>query len=198
MTFETGSGHTNIARCRPSRVTLGGGGTCVFNGVGGNTPVNFVAFIRVKASYLIKPLPANSTGHYTKKVDGFMLGGEFTRSACLPGMVLNVTNYVAPVGLGYCSFGGDWKSMKGECLHRPAESIFLMFIIVQMRPRPPELDRHLRNAVWTNFRTPVALPHLKTTNKATYSRSPGMMVCLTFITWTARLPLLVHSRSPHL
>lgn len=105
-----------MTRCRPSKLSVGSGTTRVFTTVGANTPVNFVAFIKVKACFLVNPLgPAGSGSNFTKKVDGFMLSGEFSRAICLTGMVLNISNYSAPVGLGYCTFGGDWKPMKGKC-----------------------------------------------------------------------------------
>ncbi|KZP11285.1 hypothetical protein FIBSPDRAFT_962388 [Athelia psychrophila] len=79
-----------------------------------HTPVNFVTCIKVKGCYLIKSLAASSGINFTKKVDRFMLAMEASRSVCLAGMILHVGNYTAPIGLGYPTFGRDWKPMPNE------------------------------------------------------------------------------------
>lgn len=143
VTHEGGPGFTNMARCDPSKVTVGAGtGTRVFTTVGCNTPINFVAFIKVKSSNLVKPQgPAGSNSNYTKRVDCFMLAGEFSRAICLPGMVLNISNYSAPVGFGYCTFGGDWKPMPptGGHLTLCGICILLMTVYVQLQPPPIQM-----------------------------------------------------------
>lgn len=96
----------------PSKISVGTGSTRVFCTVGGNTPIAFMSVVKVKECCLIRP-HLTSKGTHTKKLDAYMLGGEFTRSAFLPGMVLGVGNYTAPTGHGYCTFGGDWKDMRG-------------------------------------------------------------------------------------
>lgn len=113
VTFQSGAGYANLARCQPSKYTLSGGAPRAYVGIGGNTPVNFTLFIKVKACNLIRPLGAH-TGNHLKKVDGLLLAGESGRVHCIHGMILDVDLYTAPCGLGAHTFGGEWRSLMGE------------------------------------------------------------------------------------
>lgn len=104
--FERQGNVFNLSRADPHDISQGVGNS-YYHGIGGGDYVFFTQIVRIRTCNIIDLFTAK-TGKTQKRIDGFLLNGEFERTVCMHTMITGSVKYKGPLGYGSCQFGTMW------------------------------------------------------------------------------------------
>ena len=111
VTFKEHSGFLNLARVDLVKISTGSvQGLKYFHLPGSIKPLQFIQVGRIRDCYIFKPYHSLKGSSYQKKIDMFLVAGEFERIVCMIGHVTGFPRYNGPLGFGSCQFMTKWDT----------------------------------------------------------------------------------------